>query len=111
MSQPYFDPLGETEPHTTRYKLFVRYQPLHPLNPYARLSAPEPITTLFDTRWKILTLKSTYIPPFARCRHLQAGAHECRTGCYTHEKSRRGGWRCASAGCEGHRWVWKGDVV
>ena len=38
MSQPYFDPLGETEPHTTLYKLLVLSPPPHPLNPIPHLS-------------------------------------------------------------------------
>jgi hypothetical protein len=110
MTHPYFDPLGETEPHTTPYKLLVLY------------SAPRfaPFSSILSllcsdtsTRHKTITLKSMYFPLSMRCEHVQGAARECRAGCYVREAGQwgrgRGRWWCKSVGCEGHGWLIEGE--
>jgi hypothetical protein len=115
MSYPYFDPLGETEPHTTPYKLHVLYPP-RTFNPIPHLfpSASAATTTAAPARRKTITLKSMYFPSFMRCSHVQGAARECRAGCYVREKGGRSAsqryWRCVSVDCEGHEHVEAGKV-
>jgi hypothetical protein len=129
MSQ-YFDPLGETEPNNTCYKL-TTYIPQRPPPKWL----PDFFTrenirnTYTESTWRILpdntnpdldcfqykdldtvptksiTIKSAWFPAFARCRHLVADPdkRECNHGCYFLEKG--GGptrWSCDRSDCEGH---------
>jgi hypothetical protein len=124
---PYFDPLGETEPHTTLYTLTV-YIPARPPPSwlpgiFTRPAAPRPSTGLQhkipqedgnpnldcfeskhldDMRTKKITIQSAWFPPEMRCEHVQ-DEKECDKGCYFLEKGGKvSRWRCKTAGCEGH---------
>lgn len=120
----YFDPLGETEPHTTLYTLTVYTPPLPLLHwlprIFARSPLIHPITPSDDSNnpeydgivpeglhkmpSQIFTIKSAWFPPDMRCEHVQNGRKSCDEGCYVLEK---GGevasrYRCTRSDCEGH---------
>jgi len=124
---PYFDPLCETEPHTTLYTLtvFVPQRPPPNWIPacFTRKAFKHPNTdsthkllssdkkedlTCFEY-WdldelptKTVVIKSAWFPAEMRCAHVQQGK-VCEEGCYFLEK---GGsvaqWFCKRDDCEGH---------
>jgi hypothetical protein len=127
MSVPYFDPLGETEPNTTRYTLTVMVPPRPPPRWLPSIFTNKPSTQsrnadahklptsnsnpnldLFELKdidvlaTKTVTIKSAWFPAEMRCAHVQ-NAQLCEEGCYFLEK---GGdvtrWWCKREDCEGH---------
>lgn len=137
MMGPYFDMLGETEPHTTKYTLTVLCPPRPPPRWLPAIftrpgpSTPNVGTTytirpfdydpanpnydcfdlrhLHDMSSKTVKLISAWFPADMRCDHVYEG-RSCKEGCYVLEK---GGeisrWRCKRDGCEGH--VYCGRVL
>ncbi|KAI8932779.1 hypothetical protein NX059_010269 [Plenodomus lindquistii] len=136
MPEQFFDPVGLTEAHTTRYTLTV-YDPPRPpprwlpsfltrqpvvltntgsnymilpddINPNLDCFEPKHLSSL---PVKTITIKSYLFTPELRCKHLQTGATVCDNGCYFREK---GGkeimrWCCKRSDCEGH--VYCGSVM
>jgi hypothetical protein len=122
---PYFDPLGETEPHTTLYTLEV-YIPARPPPSWLPdiFTRPAPVRYnpnklpqedtnpnldcfeskhLDNIRTKTMTIQSAWFPPEMRCEHVQGGEKKCDQGCYFLEKGGKvSRWRCERVGCEGH---------
>jgi hypothetical protein len=134
MTIPYFDPLGETEPSTTKYILTVKVPPRPPPRWLPSIFTNKPSTNTsnlaahklpasdsnpnFDRfelgdvdvlNTKVIVVKSACFPPEMRCPHVQK-EYECKEGCYFLEK---GGdvkrFRCERADCEGH--VYCGRVM
>jgi hypothetical protein len=137
MMGPYFDMLGETEPHATKYTLTVLCPPRPPprwlpaIFTRSGSSTPNVGTTytirpsdydpanpnhdcfelrhLRDMPSKTVKLISAWFPAEMRCDHVYDG-HSCGEGCYVLEK---GGeisrWRCKREDCEGH--VYCGRVL
>jgi hypothetical protein len=134
MAIPYFDPLGETEPSTTKYTLTVKVPPRPPPRWLPSIFTNKPSTNtsnvaahklpasdsnpnfdafgledvdVLDT--KVIIVKSACFPPEMRCPHVQK-EYECKKGCYFLEKGgdvRR--FRCKRADCDGH--VYCGRVM
>ena len=134
MSVPYFDPLGETEPNTTRYTLTVMVPPRPPPRWLPSIFTNKPSThpgkidghklpesnsnsnfDLFELKdidvlaTKAVAIKSAWFPAEMRCAHVQK-RRLCEQGCYFLEK---GGdvtrWWCKREDCEGH--VYCGRVM
>lgn len=139
MMGPYFDMLGETEPHTTKYTLTVLCPPRPPprwLPVFFTRPGPSkpnvgstytirpsdydpanPNYDCFELRHldngtmtpKIVKTISAWFPADMRCEHVYEGK-ECVKGCYVLEK---GGdirrWSCQREDCEGH--VYCGRVL
>lgn len=130
MLGPYYDMLGEFEPHTTKYTLtvlcpprppphwlpdiFTRPGPSKPNLGTAYTIRPsdynpaDPNYNCFewrhleDMRQKTVTIRSGWFPADLRCEHVQEG-HKCEQGCYVLEKGGRvSRWRCSREDCEGH---------
>ncbi|KAJ4991785.1 hypothetical protein SVAN01_02635 [Stagonosporopsis vannaccii] len=130
MLGPYYDMLGEFEPHTTKYTLTVLLPPRPPRKWLpAFLTRPSPskpnIGTAFTIRpsdynpahpnysffeWrhledmesKTVTIMSGWFPADLRCDHVQGG-HKCEEGCYVLEKGGENcSWYCSRKDCEGH---------
>lgn len=131
MLGPYFDPLGETEPHTTKYTLTVLCPPRPPprwlpaiftrpgpsKNPNVgtkfviRPSDYNPANPNYDCferrhlaqmKAKTVTITSAWFPADMRCEHVQ-NRHDCEEGCYVLEKGGDvGRWSCKREDCEGH---------
>lgn len=130
MMGPYYDMLGEYEPHTTKYTLtvlcpprppprwlpaiFTRSGPSKPnvgtaytirpsnYNPAAPNYDNFELRHLDDMAPKTVKIISAWFPADMRCEHVQNN-HKCEEGCYVLEK---GGsvsrWRCQREDCEGH---------
>ena len=126
----HFDPLGETEEHTTIYtfRVYVPHRPLPRLlrtilahrNAPSADTAPagEPSTAGTDPRYecfklehleglptKTVRITASWFPPDMRCEHLnQNEARVCTQGCYFLERGGDGvfQWRCEREDCEGH---------
>jgi hypothetical protein len=122
-----FDPLGETEWHTTIYTLEVRcpkrpppkYLPTlftrtpvtYPKNGHTYTIKPDDTNPnldcfeskhLNDMSTKTIKIQSYLFPPDMRCTHVQ-NARICKKGCYVLEKGGRiAGWKCKREDCEGH---------
>lgn len=125
----YFDPLGETEPHTTLYTITV-YIPPRPLphwlpaifsrthNTYPNTGAAYMIRPddtnpdldcfelkhLPDLPTKRIKIKSAWFPPEMRCKHITGSTKVCEEGCYFLEKGgdRVSRSQCKRSDCEGH---------
>jgi hypothetical protein len=128
----HFDPLGETEPHTTPYTLtvyiplrappkwapsiFIRAFSMHPNSGSTYklpASMPSPnydcfeLKDLADLPTKAITIKSAWFPAHKRCTHVQGlgngGQKVCNQGCYFLEKGgEHSRWHCRREDCEGH---------
>jgi len=131
----YFDPLGETEPNTTKYILTVLIPPRPPSRWLPSIFSNKPSENtdlvaaahklpasntnpnfdLFELKdidvldTKTVIIRSAWFPCDMRCAHVQK-EYECKEGCYFLEK---GGdvarWRCKREDCEGH--VYCGKVM
>lgn len=123
---PYYDPLGEFEPSTTRYKLTVftppRPYPKWSISGYIRKNWCSDLKENWEEKdltlsakdlqymeTKPVTIKSAWFPWQMRCKHVQAddgagkGVNMCNMGCYVLEKGVGAQeWRCAREDCEGH---------
>lgn len=124
---PFWDPLGEYEPHDTVYTLLV-FTPNRPSSSWLPdiftrqpIKAPKNkmhvikssqspnfdrfgLFDLYDMKQKTIKIKSHNFPPEMRCSHIYGGkAKVCDNGCYFLEK---GGevsrWHCKDGACEGH---------
>lgn len=137
MLGPHFDPLGETEPHTTKYTLTVLCPPRPPPHwlpaIFTRPPAERPnagttyrirpsdfdpvkpnydcfeLRHLGDMTSKTVKITSAWFPTDMRCEHIHT-EYKCEEGCYVLEK---GGdlkrWVCKRQDCEGH--VYCGRVI
>lgn len=130
-AEPYFDPLGETEPYTTPYQLTAYKPPRPPPNWLPKIFTQESVTiTNTGTAYRIcpddtnqnldcfefkhldsipkksIVIKSMWFPLAFRCSHIYAKPekHGCDLGCYFLERgqNRAMRWRCTSIDCEGH---------
>jgi hypothetical protein len=121
MFPPYFDPLGEFEPDSTKYRIFVcRPRQSHPWNQlFSYLGHSDeskkntPVEKGYDEsdltymEGNIITMESKYFPYSMRCSHVQRGSLACTKRCYVLEKG--GGMRkCKRSDCRGH--VYNGRV-
>lgn len=128
-TEPYWDPAGEYEPHSTVYTITVflpprppsRYLPsfitrepvyasphhiIRPDNPslkYDSFQRPD----LQDMKTKVVHVKAWQFPLDLRCGHIKEGTGRvCKKGCYVLEKGGRiRRWRCEREDCEGHVYI------
>ncbi|KAH7401199.1 hypothetical protein BKA66DRAFT_405516 [Pyrenochaeta sp. MPI-SDFR-AT-0127] len=130
-SRQYFDPVGETEPHTTLYTLAVYTPPRPPSrwlpNIFTRIPVTYPNTgptfilppsddpnkpkydglilqDLRDMSSKFSTIQSAWFPVDMRCEHVRCERKFCEEGCYLLEKGGNEATRhrCSRSDCEGH---------
>ncbi len=135
---PHFDPLGETEPHTTVYSLTVYTLPRPPPRWLPKIFTREPVfynnepgtyklppgrdpqkpqydgfflDDLEDMPTKVIKIKSCWFPAEMRCEHVQDGSKSCTEGCYVLDKGGEEASRfhCVREDCEGHGF--SGQVV